>query len=140
MQNFYLSLNQIYSSYRQAICRIIRENKLDVSMEMLQAMKHLYTEENINQQELADKIFKEKSSLSYLLKNMEQKGYVSRFDDPNDKRNKRIVLTSKGNNLYKQFQLELQQLYSRTSESIGESQLKSCISVLKDINSNLNHA
>lgn len=79
---------------------LIQQNMGDIdegiTFEMLHVLMFLWREDGINQQELASRIFKDKSSLSYLLTNLEKKDFIKRVIDPNDRRNKRILLTSKG--------------------------------------------
>lgn len=67
-----------------------------ITFEMLHVLMFLWREDGINQQELASRIFKDKSSLSYLLTNLEKRDLIKRVTDPDDRRNKQIRLTSKG--------------------------------------------
>ncbi len=137
MQEFFTSLNQVYFSYRQNICRILRSLNLGLSMEMLQIVKQLVIQDNLNQQELAELVFKDKSSLSYLLTNMERKGLVERFDDPNDKRYRRIKLTLKGRTLYTEFKSALDNFYQQTGDGILLSELEVCLKVIGEVNNAL---
>lgn len=50
--------------------------------------------------ELATDISRDKSTVTVLVRKLEEKGYVTRMDNPADQRSKFIVLTSKAENLY----------------------------------------
>jgi DNA-binding MarR family transcriptional regulator len=70
----------------------LKEAGIDISFEVLEIMKILKNEENVNQQDLADLLFKDKSNLTYLIDNMVKAGWVNRKEDQTDRRNKLIVL------------------------------------------------
>lgn len=73
LQTFIQTILQTQSYYRQIIHRKIRENNIDVTFEMLHIIRCLDASCKVNQQELANLTYKDKSSLSYLIKNMEKK-------------------------------------------------------------------
>ena len=100
LQSFVQTILQTQSFYRQIIHRKIREHNIDVTFEMLHILRCLDSAGKVNQQELANLMYKDKSSLSYLIKNMEKRGLIKREEDVNDKRSKLVVLSDKGSELY----------------------------------------
>lgn len=100
MQNFVQAILKTQAAYRQIIQRKMREHNIDLTFEMIFVMKHLANQNNVNQQELANLAYKDKSSLSYLIKNMEKRGLVTRKEDEKDKRNKLVEFTTKGKDQY----------------------------------------
>ena len=58
-------------------------------------LNHLYFHQGISQSELAGLLDIEKATLGRLLDRLEEKGWVSRQGDPNDRRTKRVHLTDK---------------------------------------------
>lgn len=121
------------SSYRQAIQKKLREFNIDLTFEMLQIMKCLYRKDRVNQQELANQTFKDKSSLSYLLNNMEKRQLVERVEDDVDKRNKLVVLTDEGQALHEQIKLLIETVYSKVEQKIDMQKLQLCTNYMKEL-------
>lgn len=57
---------------------------------------NVHREPGITQQRLAEKLLVGRSNLSMLLPDLEQRNLVTRTDDPNDRRLKRLYLTEEG--------------------------------------------
>lgn len=121
------------SSYRQAIQKKLKEFNIDLTFEMLQIMKCLYRKDRVNQQELANQTFKDKSSLSYLLNNMEKRQLVERVEDDVDKRNKLVVLTDEGQALHEQIKLLIETVYSKVEQEIDMQKLQLCTNYMKEL-------
>lgn len=134
MQDFVYTLLMIQSTYRQAIYKEIREHGVDMSFEMLHILRRLYTQDRINQQELADLIYKDKSNLSYLLNNMEKRNLILRIEDASDKRNKLVVLTDEGRSKSELIQKVVDTVYARIEKNIDVSKMKRCTDYLKELN------
>lgn len=133
MQDFIYALLMMQSSYRQAIQKKLREFNIDLTFEMLQIMKCLYRKDRVNQQELANQTFKDKSSLSYLLNNMEKRQLVERVEDDVDKRNKLVVLTDEGQALHEQIKLLIETVYSKVEQKIDMQKLQLCTNYMKEL-------
>ena len=134
MQNFVLSILETQSTYRQIIQRRMREHKVELSFEMIQIIKRLYKNDNINQQELANLTFKDKSSLSYLLKNLEKKNLIIRIDDESDKRNKIVQLTDEGKDIFDKLTNIVEDVYATIERETNPEQLDACIHYMKEFN------
>lgn len=102
----------------------------DITFEMLHVLMFLWREDGINQQELANRIFKDKSSLSYLLTNLEKRDLVKRVADPNDRRNKQIRLTSKGLDLKDKYIPFVDGVLDDLTTKIQPEEVKKCIEYL----------
>ncbi len=132
VQKFIQTILQTQSYYRQIIHREIREHNIDVTFEMLHILRCLDGAGNVNQQELANLTFKDKSSLSYLIKNMEKRGLIRREEDVNDKRSKLVLLTQKGNELYKEIKRIIEVVYSQMEECLDLEHIRICIEYMQE--------
>jgi len=139
MQNFVYALIAVNSSYRQAIQKKIRELGFDITFEMLQVMRCLGRKDNINQQELANQVQKDKSSLSYLLNNMEKRNLISRIEDKNDKRNKLITLTEQGTSINDQIRSAIDSIYQKVEQTMDAKKLENCVESMKEISRIINN-
>lgn len=133
MQTFVQTILQTQSFYRQIIHRKMREHNIDVTFEMLHILRCLdRVDSKVNQQELANLTYKDKSSLSYLIKNMEKRGLVSREEDPSDKRNKLVVLTAKGEKVHAEIREIIEDVYTKLEENVNSRHIQLCIEYMKE--------
>ena len=101
----------------------LKEAGISISFEVLEIMKQLRTREGLNQQELADMLFKDKSSMTYLIDNMVKAGLVSRKEDEADRRNKLIILSDKAYDLLKQLEPLASHCYEVLAENMDEKDI-----------------
>lgn len=134
MREFMQTLLQTRASFKQAIQRSLKDNKMGITYEMLQIMSCLWNNEDVNQQELANKTFKDKASLTYLINNLEKRELVIRQEYAHDRRNKKILLTTKGYELREKLQPLLLEIYASASENLEAKSLEEMISFLQKVN------
>lgn len=133
MQTFVQTILQTQSFYRQIIHREMREHNIDVTFEMLHILRCLdKVDSKVNQQELANLTYKDKSSLSYLIKNMEKRRLVTREEDSSDKRNKLVLLTAKGEKLYAEIRKIIDDVYVKLEENVNPEHIQLCIEYMKE--------
>jgi len=99
---------------------------------MLHILRCLDGAGKVNQQELANLTYKDKSSLSYLIKNMEKRGLIKRLEDVNDKRSKLVVLTEKGNELYVEIRKIIEDVYNELEQNLNLKHIELCIDYMKE--------
>lgn len=134
MRDFIYALLRTQTAYRQVFQREMRKEKISISFEMLQIMSCLFNEELMNQQDIANKTFRDKSSLSYILKNLEKKGLIERVEDTKDKRNKLIHLTPKGVDMEAKIQNVVKGVYNNILKTKGiNKKVSLCKEYLEDI-------
>ena len=91
--NFGFLLHDVARLMRVAYDR--RMAPLGLTRSQWWVLNHLYFHEGISQSELAGLLDIEKATLGRLLDRLEEKGWVCRQGDPNDRRTKRVHLTNK---------------------------------------------
>ncbi|MFA8342661.1 MAG: MarR family winged helix-turn-helix transcriptional regulator [Rhodothermaceae bacterium] len=77
-------------------------NEIDITVEQWRILFYLWEEDGINQNELAKRADKEKSTMTRQIEALEKKDLIFRESHSSDKRNKLIYLTRKGKKLEKQ--------------------------------------
>lgn len=108
-----------------------------VTPQQWSVLTHLWNEDGISQQKLADAFSKDKTSMARLLKNMENNELIIRNNDKNDKRNKRVFLTYKAK-LIRQDSIKIaEKTLMEMLKGIDHSDVKLSKKVLKQINKNL---
>ncbi|MFB9864629.1 MarR family winged helix-turn-helix transcriptional regulator [Rufibacter immobilis] len=101
-----------------------KAHNLDITFEMLQVLRFLWAKDNVNQQEIANAIIKDKASLTYLIDNLVRRKLVQRTEDGQDRRNKLITLTPEGRNLQGLVTPWLEEMYGLVAKNISEETLE----------------
>lgn len=101
----YEALNQLIRVYqfrdRDRICGY------DVSVTQCYAVETLVKQGPLRLQALAEEMFLDKSTASRVVDTLTRKGYVSRVEDPEDRRAVRVQVTEAGTNLYERIRADL---------------------------------
>lgn len=118
---------------RQAMQKLLKQSGAGITFEMLQIMSCLWSEQGISQQTLAVRTAKDKACLTNLMLNLERKGYVCRYEDPKDRRNKLVYLTEKGEEFHQWIAPVLTAYYERLEQILGTEKLKQTDELLKEL-------
>ena len=130
---FIQALQKTQVSYRQAIQRCLKSNNVGMTFEMLQIMACLWRQQGVNQQELANKTFKDKASLTYLINKLSDKGWVVRCEDAHDRRNKPIFLTEEGEKMRDIVMPLLSDIYRVAGENLDPGHILIGIEYLQEL-------
>ena len=131
------SILNVRLGMKQFIQRKVREHGIDLTYEMLQVLTVLWRKGEMNQQDIADNIQKNKASLTSLLDNLEKRGLVMRSEDPSDRRNKIISLTPLGIEYREQFQPIFDDFYETLSKDVSKEKIREIGMLLGRIYKNL---
>lgn len=115
----------------------LREHKFTITYEMFQVLGVLWKTDGVNQQEIADKVQKNKASLTSLIDNLVKRKLVVRSEDPNDRRNKIISLTKSGHKTCDTLQTVLAEFFELVKSDISGSQIESVTKMLRKLNKNI---
>ena len=121
-------------TFRQTIQRLLKQNNIDMTFEMLQIMHCLWKEQGVSQQTLAEKTAKDKACLTNLINNLEKKNWVIRQEDSNDRRNKLIFLTPEGEEMARRIKSMLKDMYDQIGERMNPRHMESCMKQLTKLN------
>lgn len=119
-RNLVHGIFKVRRKLRQKIQQRLKEKGLDISFEMLQVFGGLSQQQGITQQRLAEEVVKDKSALTFLLNNMERKGLVYRRTDPEDRRNRQIYLSPKGDAVMREIRPMLDEFYVSICAILGK--------------------
>lgn len=131
------SVIEMRSRSRQFIQTRIKENKLDITYEMLEVLVCLWEKDGINQQEIADRIIKEKASMTYLIDNLSKRKLVIRGEDENDRRNNLIHLTEKGKHLQEELFPWAIEMYAAASADLPAEAIISATTLIRQLTENI---
>lgn len=117
--------------------RDLQVNGIEITIEQWRALFYLWKEDGINQQELAKRAKKEKSTITRQIDGLEKKGLLIRRSLNQDKRNKQIFLTQLGKDM-EIAALDTARLITQKAETnIDKSELELFKKVMRKIITNL---
>ncbi|WP_440134649.1 MarR family winged helix-turn-helix transcriptional regulator [Chitinophaga sancti] len=131
------SMGEVRNTLRQYISVRIREEEIDITFELLEILAYLYKKDGVNQQEIADLMLKDKSSMTYQIDGLVKRDLVRRMEDENDRRNKLIFLTEKGKGLQTVLQSWVGELYDKGVSDIDEGEIDTALAMVQKMNENL---
>jgi len=131
------SIAELRIYLRQFIQVKIREHNIDITFEMLEVMSCLWKKDGVNQQEIADITFRDKSSMTYLLDNLLKRKLIKKAEDEVDRRNKMIYLTPHGIELKEQLQPWVAEVYELAAANLDVANLHAGLYVVNKMISNL---
>ncbi|MBK1896171.1 MarR family winged helix-turn-helix transcriptional regulator [Chryseobacterium paridis] len=132
-----LAMSEMKSRLRQKIQTKINEYDPDLSFELIEILGVLSRNDGINQQEISNKISKDKSSVTYLINNLVKRGLVERIEYTNDRRNKQIFLTVKGKEIVEIVYPWALELYEKAANTISEAEIQKALFLVKKMTMNL---
>lgn len=131
------AVSDVRDAMRHFVQRRLREQNIDLTFEMLQVISTLMERGEINQQEIANLLKKDKTSITYLLDNLSKRGLVMRVEDPNDRRNKIIHMTEAGRQVTDLLLPIVEELHEKVSKGLSADYLKNVTRSLLVIKNNL---
>jgi len=108
----------------------------DVTCEQWSVLVNLGKKNGQSQQDLAGLICKDKTSVTRLIDNMEKHSLVVRIPDKNDRRQKLIYLTKKGQDLQEKLVVVIQKTLVEAQKSINIKDIETCKKTLHRIYEN----
>ena len=110
---------------------------VEIPPEQMMVLFHLWEKDGVNQKELVNTSFKDKTSITRGIHSLEKHNLVVRITDENDKRNKKIYLTQKGKKMEKIVKPLAYETQGQAIKGISKKDLEICKKVLNKIYENL---
>jgi DNA-binding MarR family transcriptional regulator len=124
-----------------AITRRMQKNfraaGLEITIEQWSVLYHLWKEDGLNQQQLCDKTFRDKPSITRLLHNLEKQGLVERKASATDKRVNYIFLSETAKQLQDQTIEIANQTMDEALVGINKTEIETVKNVLQKVYDNL---
>ncbi|BBB90748.1 MAG TPA: MarR family transcriptional regulator [Methylomusa anaerophila] len=101
-----------------------QESGANITSEQWGVLKCLWRKEGISQSEIAEKVNKDKASVTRILDIMQKNKLITRCDDEHDRRSYRIYLTEEGKNLENKLKPVVQATIQRIYQNLDECELE----------------
>lgn len=126
-------LNKGTQALHRQLNRNFISNGLEITSEQWSVLVFLYHCDCKSQNEIAEKTFRDKVSVTKIIDNLEKRGLVFRTPDENDRRVKRIVLTKDGEKLVPKLKRVVFSTLTEGFNNVKEKDLESFKLVLSQI-------
>ncbi|MGV8136171.1 MAG: MarR family winged helix-turn-helix transcriptional regulator [Mangrovibacterium sp.] len=123
-------LAQTMRVYKNMITATLKENKYGLSFEQYVMMMILSMEKGPTQQDLANQLQKDKSSILRHTDVLIKKQYVGRVPDKNDKRMKKLYLTTSGTEMIIRLKALAREVEGRLLHGINAAEVNTFMDVL----------
>jgi DNA-binding MarR family transcriptional regulator len=124
-----------------ALARRLQKNfkqaEIDITIEQWSVLYHLCKEDGLSQQELCNRSFRDKPSITRLVDNLEKLKLVKRVPSKQDRRINLVYLTEDAQKLQAETLNMANQTLNEALEGVSEEQIELCKSVLQQVYDNL---
>jgi len=127
-------LNRASRTVKFKLLEAFKEKNIDISGEQWQLLVHLWEKDGRKQQDLADIMHKDKTTMVRLLNSVEKKNLVTRIPSETDQRTKLIYLTTIGKKLEDEIIPIVNSVFSQIEQKLDKRDYQITKKVLKDIN------
>ena len=139
--NILIEVKQLHNQICQLIFKSNRENILTkypspLQMSIIKYLRENKTE-NIYQKDIQNNLGISKAAISDVLQTMEKKEMITRIPSKVDGRKIKIVLTDKGNKLYKEVETNMQEVDQIIKENITQEEIEEFIRISHKIKENI---
>ena len=130
-------LNLAACKLKQYTAQILKQNNVAMTPEQFLVVDLLWNEGSMSQQSLADKMHKDKNSITKLVDALEKKGLVCRQQDKNDRRSNIIVLTDTAQIMKLDAKEKGISMLDKIVENIDENDLHTFLKVINQLLDNM---
>jgi DNA-binding MarR family transcriptional regulator len=124
-----------------ALARRLQKNfkqaNLEITIEQWSVLYHLWKEDGLSQQELCNRSFRDKPSITRLVDNLEKLQLVKRVASTDDRRINLIYLTDSGQQLQDETMNMANQTLNEALEGVSKADVEMCKEVLQKVYDNL---
>lgn len=137
-ENIIYRMGEATRLVHKRITAIFSERGFDVTVEQFAVLALLWYKEGINQQDIADGLKRNKTTIARIIQNMINGNLIVKVPDQLDRRNKLIYLTQKGKVLQKEMVESAGLIYLQALENISSEDIERCLLMLEQLEKNLN--
>ena len=114
-----------------------KQSSIDITIEQWSVLYHLWKEDGISQQELCNRTFRDKPSITRLVDNLEKLVLVKRVASADDRRINLIYLTEKANALQEETMNMANQTLNEALHGVSKTNIELAKEVLQQVYENL---
>ena len=137
---FFYNLEKSVKTYRQYFQNQLKANGFDITLDQWLILNTIIENPNISQNEIAEKVFKDKASVARIIELLVQNGFLTRSIHPTNRRMFQLSITEKGNETIEKLSGLVQVFRKNAVLGISPDVLKETQSIMKTIIANCKNA
>jgi DNA-binding MarR family transcriptional regulator len=137
---FFYNLEKSVKTYRQYFQNQLKANGFDITLDQWLILNTIIENPNISQNEIAEKVFKDKASVARIIELLVQNGFLTRSIHPTNRRMFQLSITDKGNETIEKLSGLVQVFRKNAVLGISPDVLKETQSIMKTIIANCKNA
>jgi DNA-binding MarR family transcriptional regulator len=137
---FFYNLEKSVKTYRQYFQNQLKANGFDITLDQWLILNTIFENPNISQNEIAEKVFKDKASVARIIELLVQNGFLTRSIHPTNRRMFQLSITDKGNETIEKLSGLVQVFRKNAVLGISPDVLKETQSIMKTIIANCKNA
>src|SRR5271157_2167758 len=122
---------------RKQIGRELARMKYPIKAEQFAALVYIWDEDGQPQRALAEKLYRDKTTVARLVSGIESLGLIERKPGPEDAREKRVFLAASGRKLMTKVTALVQEILELAEKGIDPREIRICKDVLRRVRKNL---
>lgn len=130
-------IGRIHNLFSNKLNQLLRESEAGITVDQFRLLTHLWKEDGISQQQLAQQVRRDRASVTRMVDILEEQGFISRAEDKEDRRINLIFLTKKGKQLQPIASKAAQEALSISQNGFSKSERLALTELLKRMISNL---
>ncbi len=134
--SFFYTLEKAVKFYRQYVQSQIKKKGFDITIDQWLVLNTIIDFPEITQTEIAERVFKDKASITRIIELLVQNGYISRNEHPYNRRLILLSLTEHGLSTIEQLKGFIQTFREDALKEISDAQLQQTQHIMKTITEN----
>lgn len=137
---FFYNLEKAVKTYRQYFQNQLKANGFDITLDQWLILNTIIENPNISQNEIAEKVFKDKASVARIIELLVQNGFLTRSMHPTNRRMFQLSITEKGKETIEKLSGLVQVFRKNAVLGISPDALEETQSIMKTIIANCKNA
>ena len=137
---FFYNLEKAVKTYRQYFQNQLKANGFDITLDQWLILNTIIENPTISQNEIAEKVFKDKASVARIIELLVQNGFLTRSIHPTNRRMFQLSITDKGNETIEKLSGLVQVFRKNAVLGISPDALEETQSIMKTIIANCKNA
>jgi DNA-binding MarR family transcriptional regulator len=133
---FFYNLEKSVKAYRQYFQNQLKANGFDITLDQWLILNTIIENPNISQNEIAEKVFKDKASVARIIELLVQNGFLTRSIHPTNRRMFQLSITPKGDETIERLSGLVEVFRKNAVLGISPDMLKETQSIMKVIIAN----
>jgi MarR family transcriptional regulator for hemolysin len=134
----FYALEKAIKTYRQFAQRNIRQSGMEITIDQWLILKTIKDEPDLNQKEIATKVFKDHASITRIIELLVTRGFLQRSAHETDRRRYRLQLTTYGLDAYHQLVPIVSANRTTALQGLSDQEVKQLFRLLGSITENCN--